>query len=59
MILTLAADLATVEGQDPPTGLGERTTVRTAQPSSGQNCPYFFLCAAQNIPVVGGIFREK
>ena len=43
--------------EDPATGLdgmGERTAVRTAQ-----NCPYFFICAGQNIPVIGGIFSKK
>ena len=67
VILLLAKDFAEVRGQDseedPATGLGEDTTTTTtttvrAAPRT-QGCPYFFLCTAQNIPVLGGIFRRK
>ena len=65
VILLVAKDFAGVRGQDveedPATGLGEDTTTTTTTATSvrTQGCPYFFLCTAQNIPVLGGIFRKK
>ena len=61
MILVLASDLAGVLGQDSEedqtTGLGVTEGEQTAPRAQG--CPYFFLCTAQHIPVVGDIFRKK